>query len=53
MQVAGECANGEAFAARIVGSPPGGLRSVPLAQAETILAELEADIQVTGIGDAA
>jgi glycosyltransferase involved in cell wall biosynthesis len=41
-QVASECANGEAFAARIVGAPQGGLRQVPLAHAEAILANLGA-----------
>lgn len=39
--VALECRNGEAFAARLVGAPPGGMRTVPLAQAETLLAALE------------
>ena len=36
-KVAAECVNGEAFAARIVGEPPGGLRVVSLAHAEAIL----------------
>lgn len=40
-QVAGECVNGEAFAARIVGAAPGGMRSVPLPRAEALLALLE------------
>jgi len=40
-QVAAECANGEAFAARIVGAPPGGMRTVPLAHAEVLLTALE------------
>jgi GT2 family glycosyltransferase len=39
-KVAEECANGEAFAARIVGAPPGGLRSVSLPHAEALLAAL-------------
>jgi len=41
-QVAGECANSEAFAARIVGAPPGGMRKVSLAHAEALLAGLDA-----------
>lgn len=40
--VARDCPNGEAFAMRIVPAPPGGVRSVPLDQAETALAVLEA-----------
>jgi hypothetical protein len=40
-QVAGECRDGEAFAARIVGAPPGGMRPVPLPRAEHRLATLE------------
>lgn len=40
-QVAAECRNGEAFAARIVGTPPGGMRHVALDQAEDLLARLE------------
>jgi hypothetical protein len=40
-QVADECVNGEAFAARIVGPPAGGLRHVPLPLAERLLAALE------------
>jgi hypothetical protein len=44
-QVARECRNGEAFAARIVGAPPGGLRPVPLAHAEAILSALEAPLE--------
>lgn len=40
-QVADECRNGEAFAARIVGAPPGGMRHVPLPRAELLLATLE------------
>lgn len=43
-QVARECPNGEAFAARIVGVPPGGLRTVPLARAEAILSILVAPL---------
>lgn len=41
-QVAGECRNGEAFAARIVGAPPGGMRQLPLNQAAMLLALQEA-----------
>lgn len=44
-QVAAECVNGEAFAARIVGVPPGGLRSVPLAHAEALLVMLGAPLE--------
>ena len=40
-QVAAECPNGEAFAARIVGAPPRGMRGVPLDQAAEMLAHLE------------
>ena len=40
-QVAGECANAEAFAARIVGAPPTGMRTVSLAHAEALLAGLD------------
>jgi hypothetical protein len=40
-QVAGECANAEAFAARIVGAPPGGMRMVSIAHAEALLTGLE------------
>jgi GT2 family glycosyltransferase len=40
-QVASECANGEAFAARIVGTPPAGLRMVSLAHAEALLTGLD------------
>jgi hypothetical protein len=40
-QVDLECRNGEAFAARIVGAPPHGLRSVGLEFAETVLSSLE------------
>jgi hypothetical protein len=40
-RVADECRNGEAFAARIVGAPPGGMRQVPLPRAELLLATLE------------
>lgn len=39
-QVAGECRNGEAFAARIVGAPPGGMRRISLDHAEAALAAL-------------
>ncbi|WP_210357260.1 glycosyltransferase [Sphingomonas beigongshangi] len=39
-QVAEECVNGEAFAARIVGSPPGGMRQVPLSLAEQVLTRM-------------
>jgi len=39
--VAAECANGEAFAARIVGAPPGGMRAVTLSHAERLIAGLE------------
>lgn len=39
-EVAGECRNGEAFAARIVGAPPGGMRCVSLDHAEAALAVL-------------
>ncbi|WP_179641080.1 glycosyltransferase [Sphingomonas guangdongensis] len=42
-QVAAECRNGEAFAARIVGAPPGGMRQVSLAQAEQLLGALEGE----------
>lgn len=41
-QVAGECRNGEAFAARIVGAPPGGMRQVPVDRAAMLLALHEA-----------
>lgn len=41
-QVAGECRNGEAFAARIVGPPPGGMRTLPLCHAEALLAGADA-----------
>lgn len=41
--VAAECVNGEAFAARIVAGPPGGMRDVTLAHAELLLAGLEQD----------
>lgn len=41
--VAVECANGEAFAARIVGAPSGGMRQIALGQAEILLAELAQD----------
>lgn len=40
-QVAAECCNGEAFAARIVGVPPHGMRMVSLDRAEQILSGLE------------
>ncbi len=40
-QVAAECRNGEAFAARIVGAPPSGMRTVSLSHAELLLAVLE------------
>lgn len=40
-RVAGECRNGEAFAARIVGAPPGGMRMISLAHAELLLSALE------------
>lgn len=40
-QVASECRNGEAFAARIVGAPPGGMRQVSLTRAEQLIAPLE------------
>lgn len=40
-KVAGECRNGEAFAARIVGAPPGGMRIVSLDHAEAALALLD------------
>lgn len=39
--VAAQCANGEAFAARIVGAPPGGMRAISLAHAERLIAALE------------
>lgn len=42
LAVAGECPNGEAFAARIVGAPPGGMRAVSLPHAEALLAALQA-----------
>lgn len=35
--VADECANADAFAARVVGVPPGGMRQVSLAHAEVLL----------------
>lgn len=41
--VAAEVVNADAFAARIVGAPPGGMRSVSLSQAETVLAALRVD----------
>jgi hypothetical protein len=40
-QVARECRNGEAFAARVVGTPPGGVRRVGLAYAERRLSAFE------------
>ena len=40
-RVAAEVPNGEAFAARIVGAPPGGMRTVPLAFAEAALAAID------------
>lgn len=43
-QVAAECRNGEAFAARVVGAPPGGMRHVSLAQAERLLGVLDGDL---------
>ncbi len=42
-RVAAECRNGEAFAARIVGAPPGGMRSMSFGHAELMLAALEQD----------
>ena len=39
-RVAAECRNGEAFAARIVGAPPAGLRTIGLAHAEVLLAAI-------------
>lgn len=45
IEVAAECANGEAFAARIVGVPPGGLRPVTLAHAEASLKLLSAPLE--------
>lgn len=44
IKVAAECANGEAFAARVVGVPPGGLRPVTLAHAEASLQLLGAPL---------
>lgn len=41
-RVTAECRNGEAFAARIVGAPPGGMRQVPLPRAAMLLALQEA-----------
>lgn len=41
-EVAAECPNGEAFAARIVGAPPGGMRQVPLNHAAMLLELQEA-----------
>lgn len=41
-QVAGECTNGEAFAARIVGAPVHGMRSVDLHFAESMLSTMGA-----------
>jgi hypothetical protein len=39
--VAAECANSEAFATRIVGAPPGGMRMVSLGHAEALLANAD------------
>jgi GT2 family glycosyltransferase len=47
-QVAAECRNGEAFAARIVGAPPGGMRQVSLAHAELLIGALNAG-QLEGV----
>lgn len=43
--VAAQCLNAEAFAMRIVPAPPGGVRTVGLAEAERALAGLEAAAQ--------
>lgn len=40
-QVAAECSNGTAFAARIVGAPPQGLRAMPFDVADRMLSQLE------------
>ena len=42
-RVAVECANADAFAARVVGVPPGGMRQVSLAHAEVLLAATAGD----------
>lgn len=47
-RVAAASSNAEAFTARAVGTPPGGMRSVTLAHAETALAALEAG-HMTGV----
>lgn len=47
--VATACVNAEAFAARIVGAPPGGMRMVSLAHAEALLAGAD---QITMVGAA-
>lgn len=44
--VARECHNGEAFAARIVGTPAGGMRMVSLAHAEALLVVKEQSLLV-------
>lgn len=41
-QVEAECRNAEAFTARIVGSPPGGMRHISLSRAELLIGALEA-----------
>ena len=46
-QVADECPNGEAFAARIVGAPPGGMRHIALGQAEQLV-ECFDDVMLEG-----
>lgn len=40
-QVGAECVNAEAFTARIVGAPPGGMRAVSLPHAEALLTGLD------------
>ena len=44
-RVAAEVRNAEAFAARVVGAPPGGMRSVSLAHAEAALSGFDVDLR--------
>jgi hypothetical protein len=43
-RVAAEVPNADAFAARVVGAPPGGMRAISLAHAEVALAALDTDV---------
>jgi hypothetical protein len=43
-RVAAEVPNANAFAARVVGAPPGGMRAISLAHAEVALAALDTDV---------